>query len=63
MPQLMPEWEMKMKRVIDYSFGILIFLLTLPITALTAVAIKIESKGPIFYKQERSGLNGKPFKV
>ncbi len=63
MPQLMPEWEMKMKRVIDYSFGILIFLITLPITALTAVAIKIESKGPIFYKQERSGLNGKPFKV
>lgn len=63
MPELMPEWEMKVKRIIDYTFAILIFLITLPITIVTSIAIKLESKGPVFYKQERSGLNGKPFKV
>lgn len=63
MPQLMPEWEMKMKRVIDYTFAILILVLTLPITIITAVAIKLESKGPVFYKQLRAGLNGEPFYV
>ena len=63
MPQLMPEWEMKVKRIIDYTFAILIFLISLPITIIISIAIKMESKGPIFYKQERSGLNGKPFKV
>ena len=36
-------------------------VLALPIVALTAILIKLESPGPIFYKQERVGKNGKPF--
>ncbi|MFH0733582.1 MAG: sugar transferase [bacterium] len=63
MPQLMPDWEMKVKRIIDFSFAILFFIITLPITVIISAAIILESKGPVFYKQERSGLNGKPFKV
>lgn len=38
-------------------------ILSLPIALLTALLIKIESRGPIFYKQERIGLNGKEFNV
>ncbi len=35
--------------------------LSLPIVLLTAVLIKLDSRGPIFYRQERVGTNGKPF--
>ena len=36
-------------------------LLSLPIVLVTAILIKLESRGPIFYKQDRVGKNGKPF--
>ena len=36
-------------------------ILSLPIVLVTAVLIKLESKGPIFYKQERVGKNGRTF--
>jgi exopolysaccharide biosynthesis polyprenyl glycosylphosphotransferase len=63
MPELMPEWEKKLKRLMDIIVSLLILLLSVPITILTSIAIKIDSKGPIFFKQERLGQNGKPFKV
>jgi sugar transferase (PEP-CTERM system associated) len=37
------------------------FLLSLPIIIVTAILIKLESRGPIFYKQERVGKNGRTF--
>ena len=37
------------------------FLLSLPIIIVTAILIKLESRGPVFYKQERVGKNGRPF--
>ncbi|HEX4899809.1 MAG TPA: TIGR03013 family XrtA/PEP-CTERM system glycosyltransferase [Pyrinomonadaceae bacterium] len=36
-------------------------ILSLPLVLLTAILIKLESRGPIFYRQERVGTNGKPF--
>jgi exopolysaccharide biosynthesis polyprenyl glycosylphosphotransferase len=63
MPQLMPEWEKKIKRILDIVISLLILILSLPVTVFTALAIKIDSKGPVFYKQDRSGLNGKVFKI
>lgn len=63
MPQLMPEWEKRLKRIIDVVVSFLILLVTLPITILTALAIKVDSKGPIFFRQERCGLNNKIFKI
>jgi exopolysaccharide biosynthesis polyprenyl glycosylphosphotransferase len=63
MPQLMPEWEKKIKRVMDFVFSIILIILSAPITIITSIAIKLESKGPVLYKQERSGLNGKVFNV
>ena len=38
-------------------------VLSLPISIITAILIKIESRGPIFYRQERVGKNGRPFSV
>ncbi len=63
MPELMPEWERKLKRFIDIILSILILIISLPITIITSIAIKIESEGPIFFVQERMGQNGKIFKM
>ncbi|MEI8342642.1 MAG: TIGR03013 family XrtA/PEP-CTERM system glycosyltransferase [Verrucomicrobiota bacterium] len=51
------------QRTFDIVVSCLLLLLTLPITLLTALLIKLESEGPIFYCQERVGLRGKPFNV
>src|SRR5687767_3049205 len=54
-------WQKVAKHVIDV-FGAISFLtFCSPLFLLIAIAIKISSPGPIFFKQRRSGLNGKPF--
>jgi sugar transferase (PEP-CTERM system associated) len=51
------------KRLFDIAGAIVLILLALPIMLVTAVIIKLESSGPVLYKQERVGLNNKPFNV
>jgi exopolysaccharide biosynthesis polyprenyl glycosylphosphotransferase len=63
MPELMPEWEKKLKRILDIIVSIIILIITFPICLITALAIKLESKGPIFFSQERCGMNGDEFKM
>ncbi|MCE7916633.1 MAG: sugar transferase, partial [Nitrosomonas sp. PRO5] len=63
MPELMPEWEKKLKRLMDIVVSLLILIVSAPITILTSIAIKIDSEGTVFFKQERLGQNGKPFNV
>src|SRR5262249_45958108 len=43
------------------AVGLMGAILSLPIAILTAILIKIDSHGPVFYKQERIGKNGRPF--
>lgn len=49
------------KRGFDIAASGLLLLFSLPIMIFTALAIKLESRGPIFYRQERVGLNGETF--
>lgn len=63
MPELMPEWEKKLKRVFDILVSLLILAITSPILIITSIAIKLDSKGPVFFKQERMGQNGKVFNI
>jgi exopolysaccharide biosynthesis polyprenyl glycosylphosphotransferase len=63
MPELMPEWEKKLKRLMDIFVSLLLLILNSPIMLISSIAIKIDSKGPILFKQERMGQNGKLFKV
>jgi exopolysaccharide biosynthesis polyprenyl glycosylphosphotransferase len=63
MPQLMPEWEKKLKRVLDIIVSLLILIVSSPVIFITSLAIKIDSKGPIFFKQERCGMNNKNFRI
>src|SRR5271157_721604 len=51
------------KRIFDVTFSVLVLLITLPITLLIAAAIKLTSRGPIFFTQDRVGLNGRVFRM
>jgi Undecaprenyl-phosphate glucose phosphotransferase len=51
------------KRIFDIAFSVLILLLTLPLTLFIALAIKLSSRGPIFFVQDRVGLNGRVFRM
>jgi len=62
-PQLMPMWELRMKRVLDVLFSLVFLTVTLPLFVLSAIAIKLTSRGPVFFKQKRVGRNGTIFKV
>jgi Undecaprenyl-phosphate glucose phosphotransferase len=51
------------KRIFDVVFSMVVLLLTLPITLLIALAIKLGSRGPVFFVQDRVGLNGRVFRM
>jgi exopolysaccharide biosynthesis polyprenyl glycosylphosphotransferase len=61
MPELMPPWEHAIKRVIDIVFSFAVLFLGFPLWLLIVIAIKLDSKGPIFYMQERVGKEEKHF--
>lgn len=56
-------WRWAVKSVFDMICSGILLLMTLPVMAVTAIAIVVESGFPIFYRQERVGLNGQPFNV
>jgi putative colanic acid biosynthesis UDP-glucose lipid carrier transferase len=56
-------WGARAKRALDIVVSALAMLLLLPAFAVIAVAIKLDSPGPVLYKQRRGGLNQKPFLV
>jgi putative colanic acid biosynthesis UDP-glucose lipid carrier transferase len=51
------------KRLEDIIFGALFLLLSMPICVVIAIALKLQSPGPILFKQYRTGVNGKHFKA
>lgn len=51
------------KRIFDIAFSVLALIVTAPLTIAVALAIKLNSTGPVFFSQERISLNGKPFKM
>ena len=51
------------KRIFDLVVSLVIMLISLPAMALTALAIYLESGGPVLYRQERVGQHGKPFTI
>lgn len=54
-------WPLLAKQVLDFCGALGLLVLTAPIMALAAVGIKLTSPGPILFRQERCGLNGRPF--
>ena len=52
-----------MKRCFDFLISIFLLVLLSPLFIITAVLIKLTSKGPLFFRQQRVGKNGKLFSV
>ncbi len=51
------------KRLLDFIFACLLLVIFFPIMLIIAIAIKLDSKGPVIFVQIRSGKNGKEFKM
>jgi exopolysaccharide biosynthesis polyprenyl glycosylphosphotransferase len=50
-----------LKRIIDILGSLILLIVSSPIILITAIAIKLDSKGPVFFKQKRVGKNGRIF--
>ena len=59
----MPPWEKNVKRVFDIGACLAALILLFPLMVIIAAAIKIDSRGPVLYIQERVGYRGVPFKL
>ncbi len=56
-------WRTAVKRVFDIVCASILCVLSLPLMLIAALFIKLESKGPVLYRQERVGLNGQKFSI
>ena len=63
LPQMMPQWEHRAKRIIDVTISVFVLILFLPFLILVALLIKLESRGPVLFSQKRVGKDGKHFTV
>jgi Undecaprenyl-phosphate glucose phosphotransferase len=61
-PADLPDYVL-LKRIFDVCFSVAVLLVTFPFIGLIALLIRLSSPGPIFFAQERIGLNGLPFRM
>lgn len=52
-----------LKRSFDFLLSLILVLVFMPLGLICALAVRLEDGGPVFYRQERVGLNGKPFHI
>ena len=61
--EIMPTWEQSLKRFFDVLASFIILTAFSWVYIIVAIAVKLSSKGPIFYSHERIGWHGKPFMI
>jgi exopolysaccharide biosynthesis polyprenyl glycosylphosphotransferase len=61
--ELMPLWQKIAKRAFDIAASAFALLLLGPLYAFIALRVRWSSPGPVFFHQERIGINGKPFQI
>ena len=61
--QIMPTWQIVLKRLIDVVVSLVVLVILSPIYILLMFAVKVSSEGPVFFKQIRIGQHGKPFYI
>jgi exopolysaccharide biosynthesis polyprenyl glycosylphosphotransferase len=59
----MKTWEWLLKRIIDIAVSLMVLIVFIPIWMIIALAILVDSAGPIFYKQKRVGKNKQEFEL
>ena len=62
-PERLSFWQRLVKLFMDYFISVIVLLAGLPFWILIGIAIKIDSRGPVFYRQTRVGKGGRMFKV
>jgi exopolysaccharide biosynthesis polyprenyl glycosylphosphotransferase len=62
-PPVLPRSARYMKRALDVVTSICVLVVTAPLVGLTALAIKLDSPGPVFFKQHRVGKRGRQFEL
>lgn len=60
---LMPRWQRVVKRLMDVVVSSVFLLLLSPLYLYVAIRVRLSSSGPVFYLQERVGINGRPFNI
>ncbi|MCB1520573.1 MAG: undecaprenyl-phosphate glucose phosphotransferase [Hyphomicrobiaceae bacterium] len=63
MDKPLTDWDRALKNVEDRVVGALLLLAVAPVMALVALAVKLESRGPVFFRQKRYGLNNELIEV
>ena len=58
---LMPVWQQNIKQVLDIMIAAVFLIVLSPLFLYIAIRVRLSSKGPVIYKQERIGYKGKPF--
>jgi lipopolysaccharide/colanic/teichoic acid biosynthesis glycosyltransferase len=59
----MPKWQRTVKRLLDVTVSSLALLILFPLLLYIALRVRLSSKGPILFTQERLGIHGKPFTI
>lgn len=59
----MPDWQASVKRLLDVVISLVSLVLMCPLIVYFSIKIKIDSTGPVFYRQERIGRFGRVFKI
>jgi len=63
LPQMMPQWEQRIKRIMDVTVSLIVLIGFLSLWLLVAIIIKLESAGPVLFRQKRVGKDGKIFTI
>jgi exopolysaccharide biosynthesis polyprenyl glycosylphosphotransferase len=61
--EIIPKWQLLLKRTMDVLISCFVLLVFSPLYLFLALMVKMTSKGPVFYWQERIGKKGKPFLI
>jgi exopolysaccharide biosynthesis polyprenyl glycosylphosphotransferase len=61
--EVVPRWQVNAKRIFDVCFSLFVIVGFSWFYLLLAVMVKLSSKGPVIFSQERLGLNGRPFRI
>jgi exopolysaccharide biosynthesis polyprenyl glycosylphosphotransferase len=61
--ELMPKWQRTVKRLLDVAVSAGALVVLSPLLLYIAIRVRLSSSGPIFFAQERLGLNGRPFTI
>jgi len=61
--EIMPAWQQTIKRTIDIVVSLLFLIVFSPVYLVVSFIVKMGTKGPVFFTQERIGIHGKPFMI